>query len=131
MNSADTVTAIPHEGVPYAAGATYVAFIAQMPPAVVLGAFAGAVVFLLGVNNKPKWQWLVYFLIAFLAGLLGAEPLTNIGEAMLAFIGLHVKLSHGLGAMFAAACTINIVSWFRDNPTVLLQRLNTKKRGTR
>ena len=130
MTTASTVASMPQEALPYAAGATYVAFIAQMPPAVVLGAFAGAVVFLLGVNNKPKWQWLVYFLIAFLAGLLGAEPVTNIGEAMLALVGLKAKLSHGLGAMFAAACTINVISWFRDNPTVLLQRLN-KKRSTR
>lgn len=130
MPHSTAASSMPPDVVPYAVGAAYMAFFTHIPPGVVLGAFAGAVVFLLGVNNKPKWQWLIYFMVAFLAGLLGAEPVTNVGEAMLSLIGLHAKLSHGLGAMFAAACTINIISWFRDNPTVLLQRLN-KKRSTR
>ena len=115
-----TVEVIPAEAVPYAAGATYVAFLSQMPPDVVLGAFAGSVIFLLGVNNKPKWQWVLYFLIAFLAGLLGAKPVAGIGEGMLGLVGIKVQLSLGLGAMFAAACTINVISWFRDNPSVFI-----------
>lgn len=123
-----TAASIPPDALPYAAGATYVAFLSNMPPDVVLGAFAGSVIFLLGVNNKPKWQWLIYFLIAFLAGLLGGKPVASIGEGMLALVGIKAQLSHGLGAMFAAACTINVISWFRDNPSVLLQRL--KKGGT-
>jgi hypothetical protein len=121
------ISTTSQEALPYAAGATYVTFLTQMPPDIVLGAFAGSVIFLLGVNNKPKWQWLIYFLIAFLAGLLGAKPVAGIGEGMLGLVGIQVQLSHGLGAMFAAACTINVISWFRDNPSVLLQRL--KKGG--
>ena len=123
-----SATHVPQEAIPYAAGATYAAFLTQMPPDVVLGAFAGSVIFLLGVNNKPKWQWLIYFLIAFLAGLLGAKPITNICEGALALAHIKVNLSYGLAAMFAAACTINVISWFRDNPSVFLQRL--KKGGT-
>jgi hypothetical protein len=116
------MTTQAQEMLPAAAGVTYLTFLSSMPPDMVLGAFAGSVIFLLGVNNKPKWQWLVYFLIAFLAGLLGAQPVADIGEAMLGIVGIHVELSRGLGAMFSAACTINVISWFRDNATVLLKK---------
>lgn len=119
---------ISQEAVPYAVGAAYVAFLTQIPPDVVLGAFAGSVIFLLGVNNKPKWQWLIYFLLSFLAGLLGAKAVSGVAEGMLNLIGIKTQVSGGLAAMFGAACTINIIIWFRDNPGVLLQRL--KKGGT-
>jgi len=116
------MTQTAQEMLPTAAGVTYLTFLSSMPPDMVLGAFAGSVIFLLGVNNKPKWQWLLYFLVAFLAGLFGAESVADIGESMLGFIRIDVQLSRGLGAMFSAACTINVISWFRDNATVLLRK---------
>ena len=123
-----SVSIIPSEALPYAVGAaSYTAFFTQTPPSIVLGAFAGSVIFLLGVQNKPKWQWLVYFLIAFLAGLLGATPVAAIFKGLMALVHIDVDFPHGLGAMFSAACTINVIIWFRDNPAVLLQRF--KKGG--
>lgn len=118
-----SLASAPTEPAIYVAGATYVAFLTQMAPDVVMGAFAGSVIFLLGVKNKPKWQWLAYFLIAFLAGLMGAPTVSGICESLLELLHIKAKLSHGLSAMFAAAVTINVISWFRDNTAVLLQRL--------
>ena len=123
-----SVPVISQEALPYAVGvASYTAFFTQIPPDTVLGAFAGSVIFLLSVNNKPKWQWLIYFFIAFLAGLMGAVPVVAISEGILALVHIKAQLSNGLAAMFSAACTINVISWFRDNPSVFLQRL--KKGG--
>lgn len=111
---------ISQEALPTAVGVTYLTYMTALPPEIVLGSFAGSVIFLLGTNNKPKWQWLVYFLIAFLTGVLGGSTVTDIGEALLGLVGIRVQLSAGIGALFAAACTINFVSWFRDNPSVLI-----------
>lgn len=116
------------ELLPTAVGMTYVAFLTSIPPEVVLGAFAGSVVFLLGVADKPKWQWLLYFTIAFIAGLLGAKAIADITGGLLAIVSIHASLPIGLGALLSAACTINLVSWLRDNPTFFFRK-PTKEPG--
>ena len=116
------ISTTSQEPLPTAVGLTYAAFLTNLPPEVVLGAFAGSVIFLLGVANKPKWQWLLYFMIAFIAGLLGAQALSNISSGILGIVGIHAELPVGFGAMISAACTINVISWFRDNPTFFLRK---------
>lgn len=97
-------------------GASYLAFLVEFPPGVVIGAFAGSVIFLLGSTAKPKWQWLLYFLVAFLAGLLGSSLVADVLKSLLGIVHVTTIVRPGFGAMLAAACTINIIGWLRDNP---------------
>jgi hypothetical protein len=115
------------EAVPMAVGVTYVAFLTSFPPEAVLGSFTGAVIFLLGASNKPKWQWVLLFSLAFMAGLLGAKSVSEVFAGLLGLVGLKIPVSMGLGAMFSASCVINVAIWFRDNPTALFKRFTSKE----
>lgn len=115
-------TLISQEALPLAVGATYVGFLTQLPPELVLGSFTGAVIFLLGVSNKPKWQWLMLFSVAFMAGLFGGPTVCGIIEGALRLIGISTTAPLGLGAMASAACTVNVIGWVRDNPTYFIRK---------
>lgn len=112
-----------------AVGATYVAFLSQMPPEVVLGSFTGAVIFLLGVKDKPKWQWMLLFTVAFMAGLLGGKGISDLIEAMLNLVKIQVRVPHGMGAMMSASCTISFISWIRDNPTYFFRKAKKEEQA--
>lgn len=113
-----------------AVGATYLGFLSQLPPDVVLGSFTGAVIFLLGVSNKPKWQWLLLFTVAFMTGILGGSGVCSMVTSIFAVI--HVKdvvLPPGMGAMLAAATVVNFIMWIRDNPTFFFRRGKSTDNG--
>lgn len=113
---------VAQEAMPYAFGATYVAFLAQLPPDLVLGSFTGAVIFLLGVKEKPKWQWMALFTVALMAGLLGGENVAEIASGAIALVGIKVNVPKGMGAMLSASCTVSVLGWLRDNPTFFLKK---------
>jgi hypothetical protein len=103
------------EVLPYATGVTYLTFMSTMPPETVLGAFAGSIVFLLGVSNQPKWKWMLFFMVAFMAGLLGASGVAGIISGTFGLVGIKINAPLGMGSMVAAATTVNMISWLRDN----------------
>jgi hypothetical protein len=109
------------EALPQAFGLTYMAFLASMPPEVVLGAFTGSIVFLLGVSNKPKWQWMLYFALAFMSGLLGAGMMSSVIAGILGLIHIKVAVPPGMGALISASCVVNILVWVRDNAGRILR----------
>jgi hypothetical protein len=120
-----SMSAASQEALPMATGVTYLAFMTSFPPDVVLGSFTGSIIFLLGSANRPKWQWMLYFWLAFMAGLLGAAPVSDITSGILAVLSIKATIPGGMGALASAACMINVVSWLRDNPTFLLRRRGT------
>ena len=107
--------AVPPDAVVAATGVTLLSFFTGIPPEITLGAFSGSVIFLLGNTSKPKWQWLLLFVVAFLAGILGAEPSAAIAGGLLSLVHISVNIPLGMGALASAACTINFVGWLRDN----------------
>lgn len=117
-----TVPSVSQEALPHAVGVTFIGFLSAMPPEVVLGSFTGAVIFLLGVSNKPKWQWVALFTVAFMTGLLGGGTVSGIVGGALALVGIKVAVPLGMGAMASAACTVNFISWIRDNPTFFFKK---------
>lgn len=118
-----SISTVARESLPAATGMTWLAFLTHQPPEVVLGAFTGAIVFLLGATNKPKWQWLLLFSVSLMVGLLGASTVASLGQAALNLIRLpDVVFPQGLSAMLSAACVVNVVIWLRDNPTFFLRK---------
>ncbi|WP_065647696.1 putative holin [Pantoea eucrina] len=88
---------------------TLVAFFHSIPPDVLIGAFAGAVMFLLSSASMSRIKLLGYFFISIVAGILAAEGVANILTAVLSLFMLQVKVSTSVGALFAAASAINII----------------------
>ena len=121
---------VTQEALPIAVGTTYLGFLSQLPPDVVLGSFTGAVIFLLGVYNKPKWQWVLLFTVAFMTGILSGSGVCSMAASILAVI--HVKnvvMPPGMGAMIAAATVVNFIMWIRDNPTFFFRRGKSTDKG--
>lgn len=116
-----------------ATGISFAAFLAQLPPEVVMGAFMGSVLYLLGNKDKPKWQWVLLFVISFIAGLLGANFVADLLTGAVGLLSIKVAVPTGLGAMLASSCAVNILSKMRDNPTALVgwfgRKLPEKKEG--
>ena len=118
------------EALPIAVGTTYLGFLSQLPPDVVLGSFTGAVIFLLGVSNRPKWRWVLLFTIAFMTGILGGGVVSGMIASIFALIRVkNVVVPPGLGAMVAAATMVNFIMWIRDNPTFFFHRGKSPDKG--
>lgn len=110
------------EALPVAGGVAFLAYLGALAPDIVLGAFAGSVIFLLGTHAKSKWLWLLYFIVAFLAGLLGAATASDIAEEALRLSHIKATVPDGFGALIAASLTVSVLGWLRDNPALLLLR---------
>lgn len=114
---------LAQEALPAAAGITTVGLLTALPPDVVLGAFMGAVVFLLGTQQRPKWQWMVLFNISFVVGIMAGPMLSEIAAGGLKLIGIKgINVPKGLGAFVTSTCIVNAASWLRDNPTFFFKR---------
>lgn len=121
---------VTQEALPIAVGTTYLGFLSQLPPDVVLGSFTGAVIFLLGVSNKPKWQWVLLFTVAFMTGILGGSGVTSIAAGIFKFLHItDVVMPAGMGSMVAAATVVNFIIWIRDNPTFFFRRGKDSDKG--
>ncbi|SMC24179.1 Putative phage holin [Andreprevotia lacus DSM 23236] len=90
-------------------------------PAVVWGAFAGAVVFVLASDELTRLKKVVFFCISFGAGCLCASLVTGLIAGV---IPRTVEVSRGIGAMVAAAVIVKILQWLirrADNPDQALK----------
>ncbi|MBV8046294.1 MAG: phage holin family protein [Paludibacterium sp.] len=86
----------------------------------VLGAFAGASVFVLSSNDLGPIKKLVFLILAFVAGLIAA-PLSS--ALLTAFLPAHVQVSESVGALLASALVIKVLTRLiarADNPAELL-----------
>lgn len=113
---------IAQEVLPIAAGITGATLMTSLPPHVVIGSFAGATLFLLGVKEKPKYQWVLLFNIAFFCGLIAGPTAAAILSQVLAMLHLTITIPQALGSTIAAACTVNMINWLRDNPTFFTKK---------
>lgn len=90
---------------------------------VVLGAFAGASVFVLN-SNDIKWpRKVAYLLLAFAAGLIGAPMATSIIDFL---TPEKVQVPHSVGALVSAAIVIKLLIWLIDrasNPGDVINNL--------
>jgi hypothetical protein len=90
---------------------TGVAILALLPgvdAAVVLGAFSGAVVFVMASDELTAAKKIGFFLPSFFAGLLGASTGVKVIESAL-FGG--VAVSPGVGALVVATTAVKLLIW--------------------
>lgn len=124
------ISEVARESLPAATGLTWMGLLANLPPEAVLGAFSGAIVFLLGVSNKKPWEWMLLFSASLIAGLLGASTIAGIVSGAFGLVGIKLTTSLGLGAMASATCTVNVLIWMRDNASrIAAKRLGVTPKG--
>ncbi|WP_043615170.1 putative holin [Chromobacterium violaceum] len=88
------------------AGASVLAMFPGLDAGAVLGAFAGAAVFVMSSNELGTGKKLVFLALAFVAGLLAAP----IASALLATVlPERVQVSAGVGALLASATVIKVL----------------------
>lgn len=90
---------------------TLMAFFHNIPPDVLIGAFAGAVMFLLSSAPMPRYKLFGYFCISIIAGIIGADGAAKILTSVLSgvFQINNVEVSTSVGALVAAASAINVI----------------------
>lgn len=80
--------------------------------AMVLGAFAGSVVFVLADEDISTAKKLGYLIVAFIAGLILAGFVSSLLTAVLAkLIAVDLAINHGVGALLASTLTVKNLRW--------------------
>lgn len=92
--------------------------------AVVLGAFAGAVVFVLSSSDLGLLAKAASFVVSFIAGCIGAGFMAGVISAL---TPSAVQVSTGVGALLAASLAVKLLLWLirkADKPEELFGRMN-------
>lgn len=92
--------------------ATGLAIVPGLDTAMVLGAFAGSVVFVLADDDISTPKKIGYLIVAFIAGLLLAGFVSSLLSAVLAkVISVDLSINHGVGALLASTLTVKNLRW--------------------
>lgn len=114
---------------PAATTTAAVAILALLPgvdAAVVLGAFSGAVVFVMASDELTPAKKIGFFLPAFFAGLLGAATGVKVIES--ALLG-SVSVSPGVGALVVATTAVKLLIWLLGQNVGSLMELLRRPRS--
>lgn len=101
-----------------------VAILAIFPgidPAVVLGAFAGASVFVISSSELTLFKRIGFFLVSFTAGMIAARMVAGVIDSLLP---AQIEVADGVGALIAAALAIKLLLYLirmADDPAKALR----------
>lgn len=111
-------TAVAHTAV---TTVTFAGLWADTDAGVIIGAFAGATLYVLTSRNLQWWEKLLFGLASFLSGLIGAKYMTAIINAtMNATLGKiapgteTIPVPESIGALVAAAVIITFVLMYKS-----------------
>lgn len=89
---------------------TLLSYWAGVPSGVVIGSFAGAVVYVLTNSDIPILKRLVFFFISFVVGIMAADYFTKIIEAVTyGFTSKDIQVDTSIGALVASAIAIKLL----------------------
>lgn len=89
---------------------TLLSYWAGVPSGVVIGSFAGAVVYVLTNSDIPIFKRLTFFLISFVVGIMAADYFTKIIEAVtFGFTRKEIQVDTSIGALVASAIAIKLL----------------------
>jgi hypothetical protein len=101
-------------------GAALLALFPGLDAGAVLGAFAGAAVFVMSSTDLTPLKKLGFLVASIAAGLLAARM---VAELLAGFLPARVQVPDGVGALIAAALAVKLLLWLirrADNPAELL-----------
>ena len=89
---------------------TLLYYLAGVPSGVVIGSFAGAVVYVLTNSDIPIFKRLAFFLISFVVGIMAADYFTKIIEVVtFGFTRKEIQVDTSIGALVASAIAIKLL----------------------
>lgn len=89
---------------------TLLSYWAGIPPGVIIGSFAGAVVYVLTNSDIPLFKRLSFFLISFVVGIIGSEYASKIMSAVTsALTRTDITVDLSVGAFVASAVAIKLI----------------------
>jgi glucan phosphoethanolaminetransferase (alkaline phosphatase superfamily) len=89
---------------------TLLSYWAGVPSGVIIGSFAGAVVYVLTNSDIPLFKRLSFFLISFVVGIIGAGYASKIiGAITSALTQSTIDVDHSVGALVASAVAIKLL----------------------
>ncbi len=75
---------------------------------VVIGAFAGAVVFVMASTHLPIIKRVAFFIVSMVNGCLGAQ---TVADTMSLLLPSHINVSPGVGSLVGAAVSVKLLLW--------------------
>ncbi len=109
--------------------ATLIGLFPDSNTGIVIGAFAGAVVFVLSAKDITNLCKIGYFAVALLAGIAGASTGTSL---LVWLLPSHITVTPSVGALITAAVSVKLLLWLiseSGNPLELLHKLRNPKKG--
>lgn len=97
-----------------------------VPAESVLGAFAGAVVFILSSQELTLIRKAAFFLVSFVTGVIAGPTVASL---LASAAPASVKVSPGVGAMVAAAVIVKLLQWLirrANDPDAVLREWRGK-----
>lgn len=94
---------------------TFASLFAGTPAGVYVGAFAGAVVYVLSSQELSRFSQVCYFFVSFLLGIMGSEFTTAlINEVMAKWLPEGIIVGNWLGATVAASVGVGFLIALRQ-----------------
>lgn len=98
-------------------GVTVVSLLPGLDPGVVIGAFAGAVIFVLSAADFPIWQRVFLFCASVVTGIYGAGLAASVVSSLLStLLGSSISAGAPVGATLAAAGAVRVLMMFSARP---------------
>lgn len=91
-------------------GVTIVGLFSHLDPAIVVGAFAGAAVFVLSSSDLPTIKKAWMFILSFLTGVFSAAFFADVLESLISVLpGNHIEVGDTIGAMVGGAVSVRLL----------------------
>ncbi len=110
------------------AAASALTLVPGVDPALVIGAFTGAVLFIISNDKLSNLKRFGLFVVSFLGGMVCAEWVSKLISNLLPD---SLQINVGMGALIASACVVRLVQYIMklmDNPDSLMSVIS-KIRG--
>lgn len=107
-------------------GAILVSLFPGIDAGIVMGAFAGAVVFVLSAHDIRNLAKVGYFVVAFICGMAGAATGTSV---LVWLLPERITVTPSVAAVIIAAISVKLLLWLigqANNPLALLAKLRQK-----
>ncbi|ELD0497430.1 MULTISPECIES: putative holin [unclassified Escherichia] len=107
-------------------GVTVVGLFDWIEPGVLIGAFAGSIIFVMSAREYPVWGKLLLFIASLMAGIVAA-PFSS--SVITLLTPESISASRSVGALVASAVSVRLLMLLGNEPSSLFGRFWPKGRG--
>ncbi|RTY53654.1 hypothetical protein EKL29_21285 [Pantoea sp. YU22] len=98
-------------------GVTFVGLLSGLDAGVLIGAFAGSVVFVLTADDLERWKRVLLFMVSVVAGVIGADMLAKLVSVLVSiWLPTTVEVNPAVGALIASAVSVRVLMKLTAKP---------------